>query len=63
MTAAASPSTAYRYYVLAILLLVYCLSFIDRQILAVLSPYIKDELNLSDTELGALKVEFVLDVR
>lgn len=45
----------YARYVLGVLLLVYCLSFIDRQIIAVLSPQIKVDLELSDTELGALK--------
>ena len=53
-TASLRPS-GYRYYVLAMLLLVYCVSFIDRQILAVLSPPIKAELHLSDTQLGVLK--------
>jgi len=48
-------SAWYRNYVLGVLFLVYCLSFIDRQIIAVLSPAIKADLALNDTELGALK--------
>jgi len=45
----------YRYYVLLLLLVVYCFSYIDRQIIAVLSPQIKAEFDLSDSQLGALK--------
>ena len=47
--------TNYRYYVLAVLLVIYCFNFIDRQILAVLSPQIKADLDLNDTQLGILK--------
>ncbi len=40
--------------VLWLLLTVYILNFLDRQILNILAEPIKDELNLSDTQLGLL---------
>ena len=40
--------------VLGVLVVVYVFNFIDRQILAILAPAIKDELGLSDTQIGAL---------
>ena len=43
-----------RRYTVAILLAVYACNFMDRQILAILKPAIKQELGLSDTELGLL---------
>lgn len=46
---------AYGRYVLMALLAVYSINFMDRQIIAVLSPQIKAELGLSDTQLGFLK--------
>ena len=39
---------------LGVLVVVYVFNFIDRQILAILAPAIKDELLLSDTQIGAL---------
>ena len=36
------------------LVIVYVFNFIDRQILAILAPSIKDDLGLSDTQIGAL---------
>ncbi|MEQ1930618.1 MAG: MFS transporter [Parvularculaceae bacterium] len=56
--AAASDKAAaasYSYYVLAILTLVYTFNFIDRQIIGILSPAIKEDLGLSDSMLGLLK--------
>ncbi len=44
----------YTKYVLGVLVVVYVFNFIDRQILAILAPAIKDELGLSDTQIGAL---------
>lgn len=49
------PSIAYRRYVLLILTLVYAFNFIDRQIIGILSPFIKEDLGLNDTQLGLLK--------
>ena len=47
--------SAYKKYVIGILLVVYTLNFIDRQIIAILSPAIKEDLGISDTQLGILK--------
>lgn len=52
--ATAGESRSYRYYVLAILIVVYTVNFIDRQIIGILAPAIKAELKLSDTQLGLL---------
>jgi len=49
------PSNAYRRYVLLILTLVYAFNFIDRQIIGILSPFIKADLGLDDAQLGWLK--------
>jgi MFS family permease len=49
------PSNAYRNYVLFILTLVYAFNFIDRQIIGILSPFIKADLGLDDAQLGWLK--------
>jgi predicted MFS family arabinose efflux permease len=43
-----------RYYILAVVLLIYIFNFIDRQLLAILLPYIKKDLAVSDTLLGFL---------
>ncbi|MFO1409130.1 MAG: MFS transporter [Steroidobacteraceae bacterium] len=53
---AAEPAegAGYRRYVLALLLAVYVLSFVDRQILSVLLQAIKREFSFTDTELGLL---------
>ena len=47
--------STYKKYVIGILLVVYTLNFIDRQIIAILSPAIKDDLGINDTQLGLLK--------
>ncbi|PZO09147.1 MAG: MFS transporter [Alphaproteobacteria bacterium] len=44
----------YRYLVLFILLIVYCLSYVDRQIIGILALPIKTDLQLSDTQLGLM---------
>ena len=48
-------SKPYRTYVLTILTLVYAFNFIDRQIIGILSPFIKADLGLNDAQLGWLK--------
>jgi MFS family permease len=48
------PSLAYRRYVLGLLAVVYVVNFMDRNILTILLQPIKDELALSDTQLGLL---------
>lgn len=44
----------YSWYVLGVLVLVYVLNFIDRQILSILANDIKRDLGLSDADLGFL---------
>lgn len=44
----------YKYYVLAVLTLVYTLAFVDRQVIVILAEDIKSDLVLSDTQLGVL---------
>jgi predicted MFS family arabinose efflux permease len=47
-------SPAYRAYVLFILVIVYTFNFIDRQIVGILAVPIKEDLGLTDTELGLM---------
>ena len=47
-------SDGYRRYVLGMLLTIFVVSYVDRQILAILLPPIKAEMDLSDTQLGFL---------
>ena len=48
-------SKSYRTTVLWLLTLMYVISFIDRQIIGILSPFIKNEMGLTDAQLGWLK--------
>ncbi|MFO1013457.1 MAG: MFS transporter [Caulobacteraceae bacterium] len=50
----APVSSLYRNYVLWLLLLVYVVNFLDRQVINILAPDIKRDLNLSNTEVGLL---------
>jgi MFS family permease len=58
MTTQAAPTPierpAYRVYVLGLLTVVYTFNFIDRQVLAILAPYIQAEMNFTDGQLGLL---------
>jgi len=45
---------AYSWYALSVLVLVYVLNFVDRQILSILANDIKADLGLSDADLGFL---------
>lgn len=47
-------SVGYTRYALGLLLVVYVVNFIDRQVLTILLESIKDELHVSDTALGFL---------
>ncbi|MNS71709.1 Hexuronate transporter [compost metagenome] len=47
-------SAGYRYYVLAILVFVYMLNFVDRQIIGILAAPLKQEFQLSDSQFGLL---------
>ncbi len=51
---AANPG--YRAYVLALLMVVYTFNFLDRQILAILAPYIQAEMGFDDEMMGLLAV-------
>jgi MFS family permease len=63
VSGATSPAAAgedtktdpYAWYVLTILTIVYTFNFVDRQIIGIVSPAIKEELGLSDSMLGLLK--------
>jgi len=48
-------SKSYRTVVMLLLTLMYVISFIDRQIIGILSPFIKEDLGFTDTQLGWLK--------
>jgi MFS family permease len=50
-----AQSLRYAWYVAIVLMLCNTLSFIDRQILGLLAPLIKQELSLSDTKIGLLQ--------
>ncbi len=45
---------AYRFYVLAVLVLIYMLNFLDRQIIGILAAPLKAEFGLSDSQFGLL---------
>jgi MFS transporter, Spinster family, sphingosine-1-phosphate transporter len=47
-------SPSYVHYALWMLLIIYTLNFVDRQIVAILAEPIKKDLGLSDTQLGLL---------
>jgi MFS family permease len=53
MTRAAGPQRSAS-LVLTLLLIAYIFNFLDRQILGILAQPIKADLNLSDTEFGAI---------
>ncbi len=53
-TPAVPAKPGYRYYVLAILVLVYTLNFLDRQIIGILAGPLKAEFDLSDSQFGLL---------
>ncbi len=47
-------STAYRYYVLALLMVIYAFNFLDRQIVTIIAPYLKADMGVSDAQIGLL---------
>lgn len=49
-----APSAWYRYYVLAILIFVYTLNFVDRQIIGILAAPLKAHFELTDQQFGLL---------
>ena len=48
------PGTGYAWYALVVLVLVYTLNFIDRQLLTILAPDIKHDLGITDAQFGFL---------
>ena len=44
----------YRWYVLGLLVLIYTMNFVDRQIVTILAPYLKADLGLTDAQIGLL---------
>jgi len=55
VTEAPEPkATGYSWYVLSVLVLVYILNFIDRQIVSILAVDIKADLGLTDADMGFL---------
>ena len=44
----------YRWYVLFILTVIYAFSYVDRQIVTILAPYLKKDMGISDAQLGLL---------
>ncbi|NJN06095.1 MAG: MFS transporter, partial [Rhodobacteraceae bacterium] len=42
----------YKWYALAVLFVVYVFNFIDRSILSILAQSIKEDMGLSDSQLG-----------
>lgn len=44
----------YRIYVLGLLMLVYAVNFLDRQVISILAPYLKAAMALTDAQLGLL---------
>lgn len=52
--AVAQVSTGYRRYALCVLLVIYILNFLDRQIVSILAEPIKHDLGLADWQLGLM---------
>ena len=53
-TDAAAVRPGYRFYVLAVLVLVYALNFLDRQIIGILAAPLKAHFDLTDSQFGLL---------
>ncbi|HEV2531933.1 MFS transporter [Phenylobacterium sp.] len=53
-TTGAKASPGYRYLVVWMLVIVYTLNFLDRQMISILAEPIRKDLSLTDTELGML---------
>ena len=49
-----APSRVYSYYVLSLLMVIYACNFLDRQIITKLAPSLKEDLGLTDAQLGLL---------
>ncbi|MFV3074942.1 spinster family MFS transporter [Niveispirillum fermenti] len=53
-TSPSEPDARYRYVVVAVLGFAYMLNFVDRQLLSILVEPVKQDLGLSDTQIGML---------
>jgi pimeloyl-ACP methyl ester carboxylesterase/predicted MFS family arabinose efflux permease len=61
MNDTAEPKASYRAFVLFMLIVVYTLNFVDRQIIGILAIPIQEELGVSDTMIGVMRgVSFAL---
>ena len=49
-----AKASGYSWYVLSVLVIVYILNFIDRQIVSILAVDIKADLGLTDADMGFL---------
>lgn len=49
-----TPSRIYRSYALGLLMLIYVVNFVDRQVVSILAEPIKQDLNLADWQLGLM---------
>ena len=47
-------STAYRYYVLGLLMVIYAFNFLDRQVVTIIAPALKADMGVSDAQIGLL---------
>lgn len=54
VTQTPTQASSYSWYVLSVLVVVYILNFIDRQIVSILAVSIKADLNLTDSDMGFL---------
>lgn len=45
---------AYRTYVLILLMIIYAVNFLDRQVVTIIAPYLKADLGVSDAQIGLL---------
>lgn len=52
--ASGREAPSYRYVVLLLLMLAYCMNYMDRQVVGILAVPIKQELGISDSQLGLM---------
>lgn len=46
--------TVYRTYVLILLMVIYAFNFLDRQVVTIIAPYLKEDMGVSDAQIGLL---------
>lgn len=57
---AQSPERRYAWYVLIVLSLINFMNYLDRQVMFALYPYVQDDLQLTDFQLGLLAPAFLI---